>query len=51
MGNRLESLALFTALDILVDEGTHEWPLVVSFDEYQGEVVAWVSSCGLGVQL
>lgn len=44
MKNRLETLTLFAASDILVDEGMHEWPPVVSFDEFQGEVAAWMSS-------
>lgn len=39
MENWLEMLVLFAASDILINEGTHKWPLIVSFDEFQGEVV------------
>lgn len=42
--DQLETLTLFTASNVLVNEGTHEWPSVVSFNEFQGEVVAWMSS-------
>lgn len=39
MENRLEILALFAASDIFVNKGAHEWPPIVLFDEFQGEVV------------
>lgn len=38
--NWLESLALFTASNVLVDEGAHKGPPVVLFDEFQSEVAA-----------
>lgn len=37
-------LTLFTASDVLVNEGTHEWPLIVMLDQLQGKVTTWVSS-------
>lgn len=40
MRNRLELLILFTASNVLVDEGVHEWLPVILFDEFQSEVVA-----------
>lgn len=37
-------LTLFTASNVLVDKGAHEWPPVVLFDEFQDKVAAWMSS-------
>lgn len=43
--NRLESLTLFIASNVLVDEGVHEQPPVVTLNQFQGEIAAWVSGC------
>lgn len=45
MRNQLETLTLLAASNILVNEGVYEWPPVVLFDEFQGEVAAWMSCC------
>lgn len=39
MRNWLEMLALFTASDVFVNEGVHERPPIVLFDEFQGKIV------------
>lgn len=37
--NRLETLTLFIASDVFVDEGIYEQPPVVTLDQFQGKVI------------
>jgi hypothetical protein len=41
----------FTAFYVLFDESTHSRPPVVSFHEFKGRMIAWVSSGGVVVTL
>lgn len=41
----LEPLTLFTASDVFVDESMHKRPPIVTLDQFQSEVMTWVSGC------
>lgn len=45
VGNRLKPLALLAASDVFIDESAHEWPPIVTLDQFQYEIMAWVSGC------